>query len=276
MPSATGPTFPHISSAPRPATQPVPSLQTSSPISTSQEMPPSIENPQDMKPLVNNMTPSVRPIGSAAANVRILNDVAVAQARQALAGGTSIGLPSMGPTPMLSNMISSGMASSVPPQTVLSSGSSGVASISGSLPIPATGPIAPNSGPAPFTSTASSMPGNASLGMSQPLNNMQVSGSMGQPLSNLPTTQMVQPGTGMNQNMMSGPGTSGMPSGNGAMMPTPGMSQPMQSGMQPVVGVNGNSSVGNMPMNQQSSSAMQSAQSKYVKVWEVIDCFSKG
>lgn len=239
-------------------------------------MPPSTENPQDMKPLVNNMTPSLRPVGGAAANVRILNDVAVAQARQALAGGTSIGLPSMGPTPMLSNMISSGVVSSVPPQTVLSSGSSGVASISGSLPIPATGPVPPNSGPAPFTSTASSMPGNASLGMSQPLNNIQVSGSMGQPLSNLPTTQMVQTGTGMNQNMTSGPGTSGMPSGNGAMMPTPGMSQPMQPGMQPVVGVNGNNSVGNMPMNQQSSSAMQSAQSKYVKVWEVIDCFSKG
>ncbi|KAH6771383.1 phytochrome and flowering time regulatory protein [Perilla frutescens var. hirtella] len=269
VPSATGPAFPHIPSVPRAASQAVASLQTSSPISTSQEMTPNNENAQDMKPLVNNMTPPLRPAG-AAANVRILNDVA--QARQALAGGTSIGLPSMGGTPMLSNMISSGMASSVPPaQTVISSGSSGVASIAGSLPIPATGQVAPNSASASFTSAASTVTGNSSLGMSQPLSNLQVSGSMGQTLTgmsqgNLPTTQMVPTGTG---NMMSGPGTTGMPSGNGTMMPTPGMSQPMQPGMQPV-GVNGNSSVANMsmPMNQQTSSAMQSAQSKYVKVWE--------
>lgn len=237
-------------------------------------MTPNNENAQDMKPLVNNMTPSLRPVVGAAANVRILNDVA--QAHQALAGGTSIGLPSMGGTPILSNMISSGMASSVPPaQTVISSSSSGVASIAGSMPIPATSQVAPNSASAPFTSAASTVTVSSSLGMPQPLSNLQVSGSMGQTLpgmsqGNLPTTQMVQTGTVMNQNMMSGPGTSGMPSGNGAMMPTPGMSQPMQPGMQPV-GVNGNNSVANMSMNQQTSSAMQSAQSKYVKVWEVTD-----
>lgn len=232
-------------------------------------MTPNNENAPDMKPLVNNMTPSLRPVGAAAVNVRILNDVA--QARQVLANGTSIGLPSMGGSPMLSNMMSSGMASSVPPaQTVMSSGSSAVATITGSLPIPATAQVAPNSGSAPFTSTAATVPGNSSLGMSQPLSNIQVSGSMGQTLSgmsqgNLPSSQMVQTGTGMNQNIMTGGGTASMPSGNGTMMPTPGMSQPMQPGMQPV-GVNGN-----MPMNQQTSSAMPSAQSKYVKVWEVTD-----
>ncbi|XP_057765700.1 mediator of RNA polymerase II transcription subunit 25 [Salvia miltiorrhiza] len=269
VPSATGPAFPHNSSVARPASQAVASLQTSSPISTSQEMTPNNENAQDMKPLVNNMAPTLRPVGGAAANVRILNDVA--QARQVLANGTSIGLPSMGGTPMLSNMMSSGMASSVPPaQTLMSSGSSVVATITGSLPIPATAQVAPNSGSAPFTSTAATVPGNSSLGMSQPLSNLQVSGSMGQTLpgmsqGNLPTTQMAQTGTGMNQNMMSAGGASGMSSGNGNMMPTPGMSQPMQPGMQPV-GVNGSSV--NMPMNQQTSSAMPSAQSKYVKVWE--------
>lgn len=237
-------------------------------------MTPNNENAQDMKPLVNNMTPSLRPGVGAAANVRILNDVA--QARQALAGGTSIGLPSMGGTPILSNMISSGMVSSVPPtQNVISSSSSGATSIAGSMPIPVTGQVAPNSASAPFTSTAPTVAGNSSIGMPQPLSNLQVSGSMAQTLpgmsqGNLPTTQMVQTGTGMNQNMMSGPGTSGMPSGNSAMMPTPGMSQPMQPGMQPV-GVNGNNPVANMTMNQQTSSAMQSAQSKYVKVWEVTD-----
>ncbi|KAL0380740.1 UNVERIFIED_CONTAM: Mediator of RNA polymerase II transcription subunit [Sesamum angustifolium] len=122
------------------------------------------ENLHDMKPQVTSMTPSLRPVG-APANVRILNDVA--QARQALAGGTSIGLPSMGGTPMLSNMISSGMASSVPPaQTVISSGSSGVAPIAGSLPIPASGQVAQNSSSASFTSTAPTVTGTSSLGMS--------------------------------------------------------------------------------------------------------------
>ncbi|KAL0463631.1 UNVERIFIED_CONTAM: Mediator of RNA polymerase II transcription subunit [Sesamum latifolium] len=267
--SGTGPAFPSISSVPRAASQPVPTLQTSSPISTSQEMVSNNENVHDMKPQVTSMTPSLRPVG-APANVRILNDVA--QARQALAGGTSIGLPSMGGTPMLSNMISSGMASSVPPaQTVISSGSSGVASIAGSLPIPASGQVAQNSSSASFTSTAPTVTGTSSLGMSQPLSNLQVSGSLGQTLpgmgqGNLPVTQMVQTGMSTNQNMMSGTGTTGMPSGNGNMMPTPGMSQQIQPGMQPV-GVNSNNSVTNMPLNQQTSSTIQPAQSKYVKVW---------
>ncbi|KAI3467128.1 hypothetical protein Pfo_023791 [Paulownia fortunei] len=226
--SATGPAFPPISSVPRAASQAIPSLQTSSPISTSQEMIPN--------------------------NVRILNDVAL---RQALAGGTSIGLPSMGGTPMLSNMISSGMASSVPPaQTVISSGSSGVTSIVGSLPIPATGQVAQNSASAPFTSSASTVTGNSSLCMSQSLSNLQASVSMGQThpgmsQGNLPVTQMVQTGMSMNQ----------------TMIPTPGMSQQIQPGMQPV-GVNSNNSVTHMPLNQQTSSTIQTAQSKYVKVWE--------
>ncbi|KAL0380741.1 UNVERIFIED_CONTAM: Mediator of RNA polymerase II transcription subunit [Sesamum angustifolium] len=83
---------------------------------------------------------------------------------------------------------------------------------------------------------------------------------------NLPVPQMVQTGMSMNQNMMSGTGTTGMPSGTGNMMPTPGMSQQIQPGMQPV-GVNSNNSVTNMPLNQQTSSTIQPAQSKYVKVW---------
>ncbi|KAL0430098.1 UNVERIFIED_CONTAM: Mediator of RNA polymerase II transcription subunit [Sesamum radiatum] len=149
----------------------------------------------------------------------------------------------MGGTPMLSNMISSGMASSVPPaQTVISSGSSGVAPIAGSLPIPASGQVAQNSSSASFTSTAPTVTGTSSLGMSQPLSNLQT-------------------GMSMNQNMMSGTGTTGMPSGTGNMMPTPGMSQQIQPGMQPV-GVNSNNSVTNMPLNQQTSSTIQPAQSK--------------
>ncbi|KAK6133860.1 hypothetical protein DH2020_032410 [Rehmannia glutinosa] len=199
----------------RAASQAVPSLQTSSPMSTSQDMIANNENIPDMKPVVNNVTPSLRPVGGAAANVRILNDVA--QARQALSGGTSIGLPSK--TPILSSMISSGMTTSVSAaQTVISSGPSVVGPVAGSLP------------------------------MSQPITNLQ--GSVG-----LVQTQMAQTGMSMNQNMMSGSGASVMPSQQG------------QPGMQPV-GVNSNHSVSNMPSNQQTSSTIQSAQSKYIKVWE--------
>lgn len=200
MHSATGPSFPHISAVARLASQAVPGLQTSSSISTSQEMSPNTENAQDMKPLVNNTTPSMRPVGGAVANVRILNDAA--QARQVLAN--------MGGTPMLSNMMSSGMTSLVPSaQIVMSSGPSAVALITGSLSIPAA------------------------------------------------TSQMAQIGMGMNQHMMSGGCTPGLP---------PGMSQPMQPGTEPV-GVNG--SVVNIPMNQQTSSTMPPSRPKHIKFWEV-------
>lgn len=283
MTSIAGPAFPHISSVPRTAAQAVPSLPTSSPISASQEMISNNENVQEMKPLVSNVTQPLRPVGVAAANVRILNDVA--QARQVLAGGTSIGLPSMGGTPMLSSMISNGMPSSVPPvQTVISSGPPGVASVAGSLPMTGTGQVAQNSVPASFTaSTASNMPGNLNIGMSQPMSNLQGSVNMGQTVSgmsqgNLPVTQMVQGGIGMNQNLMNGSGASGMPTGTGTgtgtMIPTPGMSQQIQPGLQPV-GVNNNNSAANMPLNQQTSSTVNSAQSKYVKVWEVIIKFAQ-
>ncbi|XP_073030982.1 mediator of RNA polymerase II transcription subunit 25-like [Primulina eburnea] len=269
LPSVTTPAFPHMPSVPRAASQAVPSLQTSSPLSASQEMTPNNEIVPDMKPLVNNMTPSLRPVSGAAANVRILNHVA--QARQVLAGGTSIGLPSIGGTPMISNTVSSGMNSIPPAPNVISTGTSSVTSISGSLPMAAPVQVAQNSAAASFTSTASNMPVNSSLGMSQPLSNLQ-NVSMGQTIpgmsqGNLPVTQMVQTGMSMSQNVMSSNGASGMPSGTGAMIPTPGIGPQMQPGMQPV-GVNGNSTLTNMPLNQQSANAMQSAQSKYVKVWE--------
>ncbi|KAG8382932.1 hypothetical protein BUALT_Bualt05G0131300 [Buddleja alternifolia] len=245
--SVPGPTFPNISTVPRPSSQAVPTLQTSSPLSTSQDMVPNNENIPEMKPMVNNVTPALRPVSSAAANVRILNDVA--QARQALTGATSIGVTG---APMLSNMISSGMTSSIPPvQTAISSGPPGTTV---SLPVSGPGPAAQNSAPAPFISTAP----NSSLGMSQPLSNQNIPMNQG----NILVSQMVQTGTNMNQNMISGPGT------NGAMMPTPGMVQPGQPGMQQSVGVNSNNSVTNMPLNQQTSSTMAPPQSKYVKVWE--------
>ncbi|KAL0327034.1 UNVERIFIED_CONTAM: Mediator of RNA polymerase II transcription subunit [Sesamum angustifolium] len=269
--SMTAPAFPQIPSLPRAASQAVPSLQTSSPISMPQDMIPNNANVPDVKPSVTNVTPSLRPVG-APANVRILNDVA--QARQALAGGTStIGLPSIGGTPMLSNMISSGITSSIPPaQTVISSGPSGVTSIAGSLPVSATGQVVHNSAPASSISTASNVSGNASLAMSQPSSTLQGSVSLSQILpgmsqGNHPVTQIVQTGMNMNQNMMSSSGASGMPSGTGTMIPTLGTSQQGQPGMHPV-GLNSSNSGTNMPLNQQTSSTIQSAQSKYIKVWE--------
>ncbi|KAL0446911.1 UNVERIFIED_CONTAM: Mediator of RNA polymerase II transcription subunit [Sesamum latifolium] len=268
--SMTAPAFPQIPSVPRAASQAVPSLQTSSPLSTPQDMIPNNANVPDVKPSVTNITPSLRPV-AAPANVRILNDVA--QARQALAGGTStIGLPSIGGTPMLSNMISSGVTSSISPaQTVISSGPSGVTSIAGSLPVSATGQVVHNS-TASFISTASNVSGNASLAMSQPSSTLQGSVSLSQTLpgmsqGNHPVTQIVQTGMNINQNMMSGSGASGMPSGTGTMIPTLGTSQQGQPGMQSV-GLNSNNSGTNMPLNQQTSSTIQSAQSKYIKVWE--------
>ncbi|XP_075085760.1 mediator of RNA polymerase II transcription subunit 25 [Nicotiana tabacum] len=263
--SMNGPAFSHIPSV-RPALQPVPSLQTSSPLSVSQEMASHNENVQEMKPVVSGMTQSLRPVAAAAANVRILNDVA--QARQAIAGATSIGLQSMGGTPMLSSMISSGMASSVPSaQTVFSSGQSGVTTVSGSVPLAGSGQNTQNSAPASFTSSAPSMSGNPNISISQTLSGVSMAGQTvpGMCQGNLPGTQMMPSGTGMNQNMLTGLGATGMPSGTGTMMPTPGISQQGQPGMQPV----GNSTGANMPLSQQQTpAALPSAQSKYVKVWE--------
>ncbi|KAI8539198.1 hypothetical protein RHMOL_Rhmol09G0162600 [Rhododendron molle] len=275
----SGPSFPHIQSVPRPTSQGVPSLQTSSPMSSSQEMASINDNIQDLKPIVSSMAQPLRPVGPAAANVSILNNLS--QARQVmnsatLSGGSSIGLQSIGPTPMamhMSNMISSGMSSSVPPaQTVLTSGQSVITSVAGSGTLTGTAQAAQNPASGSFTSaTSNNMSGTSNLGMSQQLGNLQGGVTMGQSVpgmnqGNLPGPQMVQSGIGMNQNMMSGLGPSGISSGTGTMIPTPGMTQQLQPGMQSL-GVN-NSSGANMPMSQQTTSGLQSAQSKYVKVWE--------
>ncbi|KAG6671436.1 hypothetical protein I3842_16G003800 [Carya illinoinensis] len=274
----SGPGFSHIPSVARAASQGVPSLQTSSPSSTSQEMITNNDNVQDLKPIVSGVTQPLRPVGPAPANVNILNNLS--QARQvmnsaALSGGSSIGLQSMGQTPIsmhMSNMISSGMATSVPAaQNVLSSGQSGMPSISGSGPLTGNGQVAQNPGLGSFNSATSNAPGNSNLGISQPMGNLQGGVSMGQlgpgmNQGNLSGVQMSQSGISTNQNMMSGLGPSVVSSGTGTMIPTPGMPQQVQSGMQSL-GVN-NNSASNMPLSQQTSSALQSAQSKYVKVWE--------
>ncbi|XP_050223396.1 mediator of RNA polymerase II transcription subunit 25 [Mercurialis annua] len=271
---APGPGFPHIPST-RPASQAVPSLQTSSPPTTTQDMITNSENVPELKPTVGGMPQSGRPVPPGAANVSILNNLS--QARQvmnsaALTGGTSIGLPSMNQTPVamhMSNMISSGMASSVPAaQNVFSSGQPGISS-SGTLT--GTTQIASNSGLGSFNPTTSNISGNSNIGMSQPMGNLQAGVSMGQAVpglsqGNLSGVQMGQSGIGMNQNMMNGLGSSGVSSGASTMIPTPGMGQQPQNGMQSL-GANNNSAP-NMPLSQQTAGALQSAQSKYVKVWE--------
>ncbi|PNX86064.1 mediator of RNA polymerase II transcription subunit 25-like protein, partial [Trifolium pratense] len=195
-----GPAFPHNPSVPRVTSngQGIPSLQTSSPSSVSQDIMTNNENAQDTKPTVSMLQPS-RPANPAQANVNILNNLS--QVRQvmnsaALSGGTSMGLQSMGQTPVamhMSNMISSGTTSS--------------------------GPTGQN------VFCTANLQGTVSMGQQVP----------GMNPGNLSGAQMVQGGVNMNQNVMNGLTQSGVSSGTGAMIPTPGMPQQVQSGMQPLV-----------------------------------------
>ncbi|CAN0876443.1 Mediator of RNA polymerase II transcription subunit 25 [Linum grandiflorum] len=188
----SGPGFQHLPSAARPAAQ-APSLQTSSPMSTTQEMISNAETVQDTKPAVGGVPQSVRPLATAAANVSILNNLS--QARQVMNSAALTGGTSMGQTPVamhMSNMISSGMASSVPAQTVFSSAQNPMTSIAGSGTLSATMQVPQSSGLGTFTSGAPNVSGNANLGISQPMNNQQGAGSMSQ--GNLSASQMVQNG----------------------------------------------------------------------------------
>ncbi|KAI3796194.1 hypothetical protein L1987_38859 [Smallanthus sonchifolius] len=283
----TASSFQHVPPVARAASQGVPTMQTSSPLSVSQEMLSNNETVQEMKPIVNGIQPPLRPAGPV--NVSILNNLSQARLMNsaALAGGTSMGLPSViGGNPMamhMNNMISSGMASTVPiSQTVIPSGQTGITSIPGSGTVSGTAPsTVPVSVPVPgsFTSATSNMTGS----VSQPLGNLQGSVGMGQPVSgmgqgNLAGPQMVQTGMGMNQNMMGGVGQPGMPvagtgtvsgtgAGTGTMMPTPGMSQQVQ--VMQTISVNNNTAANvGLPQQTTGGGGLQSAQSKYVKVWE--------
>nr|XP_011466015.1 PREDICTED: mediator of RNA polymerase II transcription subunit 25-like isoform X1 [Fragaria vesca subsp. vesca] len=100
--------------------------------------------------------------------------------------------------------------------------------------------------------------GNSNPGMSQPMSNLQGGASIGQ---SVPGINQNHSGSQMVQNKL----VSACPSGTGTMIPPLGISQQAQSGIQSV-GAN-YSSVFN-PLSQQTSSALQSARSSYVKVWE--------
>ncbi|XP_077232710.1 phytochrome and flowering time regulatory protein (PFT1) isoform X3 [Tasmannia lanceolata] len=278
----SGTSFSHLQT--HSTSQGVPSLQTSSPSTTSQEMATNGDVVNEFKPLVNGMPQPLRPTGPAAANVSILNNLS--QARQVmnsatLTGAGSLGLQMMGGTPMamhMSNMISNGMSSSTlpPAQTVFSSGQSGITSIAGSGSLVGTGQVAQNTALGSFTSTNSTISGNSNLGISPQLGALQgaigmVQSVPGMGQGNLGSgAQIGQNGIGMNQNGMNGLGPSNMSSGAGTMIPTPGMSQQVQGGIQSHNVTNG--SAANMSLPQHTSGSIQSqsiqSQSKYLRVWE--------
>ncbi|XP_068648796.1 mediator of RNA polymerase II transcription subunit 25-like [Aristolochia californica] len=270
----------------------VPNFQTFSPSPTSQEMVTVGDNFQYYRPLVSSIPQPIRPSGPAAANVSILNNPQVRQviSSASLTGASSIGLPTMGNTSMavhMSNMISSGMTTSaLPTQSVFSTGHAGSGGLVG------TSQVTQNTTLGSFTSSASNVSGNSNLGMPASLaNNVQGVGmaqaipamsrpvpGMGQSVpgigqsvpgimsqGNLTSLQIGQSGLGMNQNMMSGLGSSGISSASGTMIPTPGMSHQDTTGMQPLNVSNG--SAANMPLPQHPPGTLQS-QSKYLKVWE--------
>ncbi|CAL0318113.1 unnamed protein product [Lupinus luteus] len=271
-----GPTFPHNPSVPH-ATSPsegVPSLQTSSPSSTSQDNFTSNENVQE--PVVSIVQP-ICPVNPALANLNILNNLSQVQQVMnfaALSGGTSTGLQSMGQSPIamqMSNMISNRMTSSVPvAQNVFSSGQSGITSITSSATLTGPWQTGQNIGIGSLTPASSNLYGSSNIGISQPLNNLQGAVSVGQHVQgmsqgNLSGSQTVQNEFNMNQNVMNGLGVSDASSGNGRMIPTPGVSQQAQSSLQPLV-----NNTTNMTLPQQEPGGMQSTQqSKYVKVWEI-------
>ncbi|ESQ34236.1 hypothetical protein EUTSA_v10006778mg [Eutrema salsugineum] len=254
-------TFPHIQSVARPATQAIPSIQTSSPSPVSQEMVTNAENAPDVKPVVTGMTPPLRTGPPGGANVNLLNNLS--QVRQVMSSAALAGAASStGQSAVamhMSNMISTGMATSLPPsQTVFSSGQQGITSMAGSGAL--MGTVQAGQSPGPNNSFSPQTTSNvaSNLGVSQPMPGMNQGSHSG--------AQMMQGGIPMNQNMMSGLGQGNVSSGTGGMMPTPGVGQQAQSGIQQLGG--SNSSAPNMQLSQPSSAALQTSQSKYVKVWE--------
>ncbi|CAN8313269.1 unnamed protein product [Cochlearia groenlandica] len=252
---AAAQTFPHIPSVARPAAQAIPSIQTSSASPVSQEMVTNAENVPDIKPVVSGMTPPLRTGPPGGANVNLLNNLS--QVRQVMSSAALAGAASStGQSAVamhMSNMISTGMATSLPPsQTVFSSGQQGVTSVAGSGALMGTAQVGQNPGP------NNSFSPQTTVNVSQPMQGMS-QGSHS-------AAQMMQGGISMNQNMMSGLGQGNVSSGTGGMMPTPGVNQQAQSGVQQLGA--GNNSAPNMQLPQQSSGAVQTTQSKYIKVWE--------
>ncbi|XP_039115608.1 mediator of RNA polymerase II transcription subunit 25 isoform X1 [Dioscorea cayenensis subsp. rotundata] len=258
----SAPGFSHLPSIPNVASQGVPSIQTSSPSPTSQETIAISESMQEFKPLVSSL-PQTRPVGPAPANVSILNNIS--QRRQlmntaSIAGASSLGLQNIG-APMamhMSNMISSGMPSS---------GIAGLTSVAGSGALMASGQVTQNTTLSSFPSTTSGVSGNANIGLSPALANLQGNTGIDQSVASVGQggltsgAQIGQSGIGMNQNIMGNLGANTISSGPGTMIPTPGMSQ--QASVHSL-GMTNNAPI-NMPL---AASGVQQGQSKYIKIWE--------
>ncbi|KAF6151937.1 hypothetical protein GIB67_010511 [Kingdonia uniflora] len=141
-----------------------------------------------------------------------------------LTGGTSsMELQTINGIPMAMHM--SNMISNGAAQNSFSSGQLGIASLVG------TSQNAQNAVLGSFSTQASNISGNSNHGMSLPLFNVQAAV------------------------------TTGISSGEGTMMPTPGIAQQVAAGMQSIEATN--SSTANM-----SATASQSSPAKYVRVWE--------
>ena len=270
--SAPGHASPHIPSISHAATQGVPSLQAasppfiSSPPSISHEFLTTNENVPDLESIFSTSQP-VRSLGTVLDNI--------SQAQVARIGETPIGLSSMGGVSIgmhMSNMIPNGMASSVPTsQTVLSFGQSSAISGFGST-IGSVQPVQ-NSTIKSLMSATSNISENPYHDIYQPQINPQgmLGNIMGQPVSGIgQIPAMLQSGTSMNLNMMSKLGSSGAPFGIDFLVPSSGMAQQVQLGMQSI-GVSNSAS--NMPMSQQVTTSLISSLSKYIKVWEVSSLY---
>ncbi|KAI4302889.1 hypothetical protein MLD38_038585 [Melastoma candidum] len=188
----SGPTFPPAATIPRPTSQGVPSLPASSPPpSVSQDLITSSEITQEVKPVVSGgISQLLRPGGPA--NPNILNNLSLVRQvvnSATLTGGTSIGLPSMGQNPMamhVSNMISSGMQTSVPAsQAGFNTGQSGIASITASNTLTGPVPGAPNPAMGSFSLPMKNLSGVSNIGISQSAAGFQAAASMGQTVQSL-------------------------------------------------------------------------------------------
>lgn len=231
-------------------------LPSSTPSPVRQEMNTNPESVQEFKPVINPMSQTLRPVGPAAANMNILNNLSQhSHARQVINSASIGGGTSMGVKPMaihMSNMISNGMVSSA---------------LSGMQSIPTSGALIETSQAAQNTAMGSLVTTNNS-------NLQQVNVGVGQSLppnvgqASLNSASQFGPNViSINQTSLNNSlGASNISSGAGTMMPTPGMSQSAQAGLNYLDATNG--STMNMP-SQQNAPGAQQPQSKYTKIWVV-------
>ncbi|KAG2269568.1 hypothetical protein Bca52824_064123 [Brassica carinata] len=210
---AAVPTFPHIPSVARPATQAISSVQTSSAPLVSQEMVTKAENAPDIKPAVGGMTSQLCTSSPGGATVNLLNNLS--QVRQVMSSAALAGASSSG---------QSAVAMHIQQGITLVAGSGALVGTEQAGQSPA-----PNNAFSPPTTSIIA----ANLGVSQPMQGMNQGSHSG--------VQMMQSGISMNQNMMSGIGQGNVSSGTGIQQlggsnssaPNMQLSQQSSGAMQP-------------------------------------------